>query len=84
MVQVMAFDEGPVERVGAILNSSTTLTRDDMLEGLQETDKTFATTVHKAIFTFANIPTRVISCFMRYLDPDKLVLAISGAKVAGM
>jgi flagellar motor switch protein FliG len=88
MVQVMAFDEGPVERVGAIFNSSTTLTRDDMLEGLQETDKTFATTVHKAIFTFANIPTRVVARdvprILRDVDPDELVLAISGAKVAGM
>jgi len=84
MVQVMAFDEGPVELVGTILNSSTTLTRDDMLEGLQETDKTFSTTVHKAIFTFANIPTRVISRFLSDMDPDELVLAISGAKVAGM
>jgi flagellar motor switch protein FliG len=61
MVQVMAFDEGPVERVGAILNSSTSLTRDDMLERLQENDKKFATAVRKAIFTFANIFARVVS-----------------------
>ena len=84
----MAFDEGPVERVGAILNSSTTLTRDEMLEGLQETDKTFATTVRNAIFTFANFPTRVVARdvpnILRDVDPDELVLEISGAKVAGM
>jgi len=88
MVQVMAFDEGPVGRVGAILNSSTTLTRDDMLEGLQETDKTFATTVRNAIFTFADFLTRVVARdvpnILRDVDPDELVLAISGAKVAGM
>ncbi|MDA9352061.1 flagellar motor switch protein FliG [Ascidiaceihabitans sp.] len=88
MVRVMAFDEGPVERVGAILNSSTTLTRDDMLEGLQETDETFATAVRKAIFTFANIPAGVVARdvprILRDVDPDDLVLAISGAKVAGM
>ena len=88
MVQVMAFVEGPVERVDAILNSYNTLTRDDMLEGLQETDKTFATTVHKAIFTFVNIPTRVVARdvprILRDVDPDELVPAISGAKVAGM
>ena len=88
IVQVMAFDEGPVERVGAILNSSTTLTRDDMLEGLQETDETFATAVRKAIFTFANIPARVVARdvprILRDVDPDELVLTISGAKVAGM
>ena len=88
MVQAMTFDEGPVGRVGAILNSSTTLTRDDMLEGLQETDKTFATTVRNAIFTFADFLTRVVARdvpnILRDVDPDELVLAISGAKVAGM
>ena len=84
----MAFNESPVERGGGILNSSTTLTRDDMLEGLQETDKTFATTERNAIFTFANIPTRVVARdvprILRDVDPDELVLAISGAKVACM
>ncbi|MDB0052700.1 hypothetical protein N9F04_03080 [Ascidiaceihabitans sp.] len=30
VVPLMAFYEGPVEQVGAILNSPTTLTRDDM------------------------------------------------------
>ena len=84
----MAFDEGPVERVGAILNSSTTLTRDDMLEGLQESDETFATAVRKAIFTFANIPARVVGrdipCILRDVDPDDLIRAIAGAEAAGM
>ena len=84
----MVFDEGPVERVGAILNSSTTLTRDDMLEGLQESDETFATPVRKAIFTFANIPARVvrrdIPRILRDVDPDDLICAIAGAEAAGM
>ena len=88
ILQVMAFDEGPVDRVGAILNSSTTLTRDDMLEGLQETNETFATAVRKAIFTFANIPACVVARdvprILRDVDPDNLILATSGAEVAGM
>ena len=88
ILQVMAFDEGPVDRVGAILNSSTTLTRDDILEGLQETNETFATAVRKAIFTFANIPARVVArdvpSILRDVDPDNLILAISRAEVAGM
>ena len=88
ILQVMAFDEGPVDRVGAILNSSTTLTRDDILEGLQETNETFATAVRKAIFTLANIPASVVAReiprILRDVDPDNLILAISRAEVAGM
>lgn len=83
-----AFDEGPVERVGAILNSSTSFTRDDMLEGLTETDAGFATAVRKAIFTFANIPARIsprdIPGILRDLDQADLVIALAGADAAGM
>lgn len=87
-VPVMAFDTGAVERVGAILNSSTTLTRDDMLSGLQETDEGFATAVRKAIFTFANIPGRImprdIPAILRRADQPQLVIALAGAEAAGM
>lgn len=83
-----AFDEGPVERVGAILNSSTSFTRDDMLEGLTETDEGFATAVRKAIFTFANIPARIrardIPKVLRDIDQADLVIALAGADAAGM
>ncbi|MFT4707982.1 MAG: flagellar motor switch protein FliG [Ascidiaceihabitans sp.] len=83
-----AFDEGPVERVGAILNSSTSFTRDDMLEGLTETDEEFATAVRKAIFTFANIPARIngrdIPGILRGIDQADLVIALAGAEAAGM
>lgn len=82
-----AFDQGPVERVGAILNSSTTLTRDDVLTGLDETDQGFATAVRKAIFTFANIPERIamrdIPKVMREVDQAQLMIALAGAPAAG-
>jgi flagellar motor switch protein FliG len=85
---VSAFDEGPVARVGAILNSSTSITRDDMLEGLQETDEGFATAVRKAIFTFAHVPARIaprdIPRILRDVDQADLVIAFSGAEAAGM
>jgi len=51
-----AFDAGPVERVGAILNVSTAATRDDVLLGLDAEDADFAEQVRKAIFTFAHTP----------------------------
>ncbi len=84
---VRAFDSDPVERVGAILNSSTTLTRDDVLTGLDETDQGFANAVRKAIFTFGNIPKRIaprdIPRILRDVDAGTLVTALAGAEAAG-
>ncbi len=83
-----AFDNGPVERVGAILNSTTSTTRDDVLEGLDETDAGFAELVRRAIFTFANIPQRIaardIPRVIRVIEQDVLVTALAGAEAAGM
>ncbi|MGD9294284.1 MAG: FliG C-terminal domain-containing protein [Roseobacter sp.] len=85
---VSAFDNGPVERIGAILNSTTSTTRDDVLEGLDETDAGFAEMVRRAIFTFANIPQRIaardIPRIIREVDQDVLVTALAGAEAAGM
>lgn len=82
-----AFDSDPVARVGAILNSSTTLTRDDVLSGLDETDQGFADAVRKAIFTFANIPARIarrdIPRVLREVEQARLVVALAGAEAAG-
>ena len=79
-----AFDDEPVARVGAILNYSTAGTRDEVLEGLDETDKAFAEEVRKAIFTFANIPGRVaprdIPRVLREVDQGALVTALAGAQ----
>ncbi|MEL6101565.1 MAG: FliG C-terminal domain-containing protein [Pseudomonadota bacterium] len=83
-----AFEGDPVERVGAILNSSTSLTRDDVLAGLDETDEGFARAVRKAIFTFANIPTRIaprdVPRILRDVDQADLVIAMAGAEATGM
>jgi flagellar motor switch protein FliG len=83
-----AFDSGPVQRVGAILNSTTTMTRDSVLEGLDETDAGFAEQVRRAIFTFANIPQRIagrdIPRVIRALDQDALLTALAGAEAAGL
>jgi len=54
--RLTAFDKTPVERVGAILNSSSAITRDDVLVGLVESDADFAKDVRKSIFTFEYIP----------------------------
>ena len=87
-IPIKAFDDEPVERVGAILNSSTSMTRDDMLTGLDETDEGFANAVRKAIFTFADIPARVqprdIPRILRGADRAQLVYAMAGSEAAGL
>lgn len=81
-----AFDTGPVERVGAILNFAAAPTREDVLKGLEEEDAAFAEEVKKAIFTFTNIPERIdardIPKVIRSVDQTVLVTALAGAKGA--
>jgi flagellar motor switch protein FliG len=84
---VPAFTGGPVERVGAILNFSPASTRDDVLEGLDETDSDFADEVRKAIFTFANIPDRIdardVAKIVRAVDQAVLITALQAAALKG-
>ncbi|MGR3344722.1 MAG: FliG C-terminal domain-containing protein [Paracoccaceae bacterium] len=78
-----AFAEGPVERVGAILNFSLSATRDDVLDGLEQKDSGFAKQVRRAIFTFANIPDRIdprdVPKITRIVDPVQLITALAAA-----
>ena len=78
-----AFDQGPVERVGAILNVSPALTRDVVLQGLEAEDAAFAAEVRRAIFTFIHIPTRLNARdapkITRLVDQPLLVTALAAA-----
>lgn len=78
-----AFGDGPVARVGAILNFSPAATRDDVLEGLDQEDAAFAVEVRQAIFTFANLPERLdprdVPRVTREVEPSALVTALAGA-----
>lgn len=80
---ISAFEAGPVQRVGAILNHSRAATRDEVLEGLDETDAAFAAEVRKAIFTFANVPARItprdIPRIVRTIEQPVLVTALTHA-----
>lgn len=81
-----AFTDGPVTRVGAILNYAPGSIRDQILDGLDAEDADFANEVRAAIFTFANIPERVsardIPKIQAAIDQADLVLAAAGAKGA--
>lgn len=83
----VAFDDDPVERVGAILNFSAATRRDEVLDGLDEDDKEFGALVRKAIFTFANIPQRIhtrdMAKVLRGVDQADLVTALAAAKQGG-
>lgn len=85
-VPVRAFETGPVERVGAILNFSPAATRDAVLRGLEEEDKAFAEEVRRAIFTFADIPARIeprdVPKLLREVDQAVLITGLAGAKDA--
>lgn len=78
-----AFDNGPVERVGAILNVTSAAVREAVLEGLMSDDADFADRVRKAIFTFAHIPKRLavrdVSKILRVVDQPTLVTALAAA-----
>lgn len=83
-VPVRAFEGDPAERVGAILNISTSATRDDVLRGLDETDKVVAEQVRKKIFTFPHIPRRIaardVPKIIRSIDQTTLLTALGGAE----
>ncbi|WP_240453879.1 flagellar motor switch protein FliG [Chachezhania antarctica] len=83
MRPMMAFNEAPGERLGAILNEAAASTRDDMLVSLDEQDELFATSVRKSIFTFAHIPARVrprdVATVLRAADPAQLRVALAYA-----
>jgi flagellar motor switch protein FliG len=78
-----AFEDEPVERVGAILNFSPAATRNAVLEGLDDQDSGFADQVRRAIFTFANIPARIdprdVPKVTREVDAQVLITALAAA-----
>jgi flagellar motor switch protein FliG len=81
---VRAFDQGPVERVGAILNVSASATREGVLQGLDAEDADFAAEVRRAIFTFVHVPARLnprdVPKITRMIDQPQLVTALAAAQ----
>ncbi|MGV6847628.1 MAG: flagellar motor switch protein FliG [Marinibacterium sp.] len=82
-----AFDAGPDERLGAILNRAKASVRDEVLQALDDVDRPFGTAVRQHIFTFEHVPVRVepldVPKLIRAIDPVDLATAIAGAEPAG-
>ena len=76
-----AFKASDVDRVGAILNSATGVTRDAVLEGIIARDALFGEEVRRAIFTFDHIPRRIdpkdVPKIIREVESDSLVTALA-------
>lgn len=79
-----AFADGPVTRVGAILNYAPGSVRDEILDGLEKDDAQFAHDIRQAIFTFANIAERVaardIPKIPSIVDQADLITVVVGAE----
>ncbi len=54
-----AFVDLPERRIAAILTAANDALRDEVLEGLRDTDKDFADRVERSVFTFDSIPERI-------------------------
>jgi flagellar motor switch protein FliG len=82
-----AFEDDPVERLGAILNIANSEMRDSLLAGLAEEDKAFGQRLKKAIFTFVHIPARVgpvdVPKLIRDVDPETMLIALAFAVKSG-
>jgi len=82
-----AFAETAEARVGAILNSSASAIRDRILEDLISQDPGFGESVRKAIFTFEDIPARLVPTdvpkILRDVDPADLMRALASAIAGG-
>jgi len=85
--KIPAFEGAAAARLGAILNSSSTPLREDVLTGLEESDGILASAVRKAIFTFGNIPARItprdIPRVLREVPQEALLPAMAGAEEMG-
>ena len=79
-----AFETSPVDRVGAILNISGSQIREDVLQGLQDADASFAEQVRRAIFTFVHLPKRLASRdvpkVIRVVEQPDLITALAAAQ----
>lgn len=80
------FEKTPVERAGDIMNFAQSEIRDRILEDFGQNDPETAERIRKVMFTFPDIPTRVlprdVSAVTRTVAPDILMRALKTAEVS--
>ncbi|MGY6549876.1 MAG: FliG C-terminal domain-containing protein [Roseinatronobacter sp.] len=81
-----AFLAPPSKRMGEILNASPAQLRDQVLRDLEVADKTYAGTVRQAIFTYQDIPLRIVPrdvpAIMRLAGNEALVAILASGQAA--
>ncbi|WP_432256037.1 FliG C-terminal domain-containing protein [Limimaricola sp. AA108-03] len=82
-----AFADPAPDRLGEILNSSGSATRDNVLDGLEADDPDFARDVRRSIFTFGDIPDRLAAAdapaILRRIEQPVLITALAAALAQG-
>lgn len=80
------FEKTPVERAGDIMNFAQSEIRDRLMEDFGQNDPETAERIRKVMFTFPDIPDRVlprdISAVTRTVAPDILMRALKGAETS--
>ena len=76
----------PAQRLGQILNFAPGATRENLLQGLENSDPEIAERVRRVMFTFADIPDRLevkdVVKVVRAVENDVLVKALAGAAIS--
>ena len=79
-----AFVDLPERRIAVILTAANDALRDEVLEGLRDTDKDFADRVERSVFTFDSIPERIaqndIAKAIKTVPQSDLVVAFAYAR----
>lgn len=80
------FDKTPVERAGDIMNFAQSEIRERLMNEFGESDPETAERIRKVMFTFPDIPTRLlprdVSAVTRTVPPDVLLKALKGAETS--
>lgn len=78
------FEKTPVERAGDIMNFAQSEIRERLMEEFGKSDPATAEKIRKVMFTFPDIPVRVlpkdISAVTRTVSPEVLLVALKGGE----
>ena len=79
-----AFATLPEDRIAAILTAASDDLRDEVMNGLRETDPELAERVLAGVFTFEDIPTRIAAVDVKTVTQTDMIIALCHANGNGM